>query len=109
MRKAIRITCYTLACILLLFVALVQRIDRTPFQYTDHYATWKEKIAVADLKGDTAPIQVSWAKENITPLTPGPMAGYGNRWGAHFEGVHDSVYVRVIAVKSRANTLFLLA
>lgn len=109
MKKAIRITCYTLACLVLLFVALVQRIDRTPFQDTAHYAAWKEAIASADLKGDTGPIQVSWAKENITPLEPGPMAGYGNRWGAHFESVHDSVYVRVIAVKSPASTVFLVA
>ncbi len=109
MKKAIRIICYTLAILLLLFVVLIQRIDRTPFQETAHYAAWKEQMAAADLRGDTGSIQVSWAAQNITPLTPGPMAGYGNRWGAHFEGVRDSVYVKVIAVKTPATTLFLVA
>ncbi len=109
MKKAIRITLYTLACILLLFVALVQRIDRTPFQETEHYAAWKDALANRSLKADTGAIQVSWAEANITPLAPGPMAGYGNRWGAHFEGVHDSVFVKVIAVRNPSSTLFLVA
>lgn len=109
MKKAVRILCYTLAVLLLLFVVLIQRIDRTPFQETAHYASWKEQIATADLRGDTGSIQVSWAVQNITPLTSVPMAGYGNRWGAHFEGVRDSVYVKVIAVKNPTTTLFFLA
>lgn len=109
MKKAIRILCYALAVLLLLFVALIQRIDRTPFRETAHYAAWKEQISKADLMGDTGSIQVSWATQNITPLTPVPMAGYGNRWGAHFEAVRDSVYVKVIAIKSPETTLFLVA
>lgn len=109
MKKAIRIIFYTLAVLVLLFVALIQRIDRTPFDETAHFAAWRDALAGVDLRNDTGTIQVSWAKENITPLTSTPMAGYGNRWGAHFEGVHDSVYVKVIAVKNPSTTLFLVA
>lgn len=109
MKKAIRITFYTLAILILLFVVLVQRIDRTPYEETAHYAAWQEMATLMDLKSDTGSIQVSWAEKNITPLTSEPMAGYGNRWGAHFEGVHDSVYVKVIAVRNASTTLYFVA
>jgi len=33
---------------------------------------------------------------NITPASPGPMAGYGKRRGKHYEAVHDSIYIRTV-------------
>ncbi|GHB58092.1 neutral/alkaline non-lysosomal ceramidase N-terminal domain-containing protein [Persicitalea jodogahamensis] len=84
---------------LLLFVAsAVTTIDYTPYRDMDYYREWKENIGAVRMLADTAgqPLRAGWAKANITPPQPGPMAGYGNRWGKPYESVHDSVYVRAI-------------
>lgn len=109
MKKTIRILFVIIAVLAVVGVALVQKIDRTPFRETAHYSTWQEQIAQTDFVQHEGVLQVGWAKENITPLSPSPMAGHGNRWGEPFEGVHDSLYVRVIAIRNASATLFLLS
>lgn len=109
MEKALRVITTIIAILILIWVALVHKIDRTPYQETAHYAAWKTWIADKQFEAKTGDIQVGWAKENITPDTPGPMAGYGKRWGRHFESIRDSLYVRVIAVRNPTQTLYLLA
>lgn len=109
MKKFLKISGIILVCVLLLLIALVQRIDRTPYRDTAHYAAWKEQIASKEFPQTEGDLQVGWAMENITPLEPGPMAGYGNRWGKDFEAIHDSLYVRVIAVRNASKTVYLLS
>ncbi|HEV7348930.1 neutral/alkaline non-lysosomal ceramidase N-terminal domain-containing protein [Telluribacter sp.] len=84
--------------IVLLFLVTV--VDQSHYQDQSFYQQWKQninqvKISAADTAG---PLQVGWARINITPSTPTPMAGYGNRWGKAYESVHDSVYVRAIVL-----------
>ena len=77
---------------------MVTTVDRTPYKEMAYYKQWKENIA--QIKNKTAAdttsktLSAGWAKVNITPETPGPMAGYGKRRGAHYEAVHDSIYVK---------------
>ncbi|GLU54198.1 hypothetical protein Dfri01_36590 [Dyadobacter frigoris] len=83
---------------------MVTTIDRTPYKEMSYYKQWKENVA--KVSNQTATDTVSqtlsagWAKVNITPAMPGPMAGYGKRRGKHYEAVHDSVYVRTIIVEN---------
>lgn len=83
---------------------MVTTIDRTPYKEMSYYKQWKENVA--KISNQTAADTVSqslsagWAKVNITPATPGPMAGYGKRRGKHYEAVHDSVYVRTIIIEN---------
>ncbi|MBE9465287.1 neutral/alkaline non-lysosomal ceramidase N-terminal domain-containing protein [Dyadobacter subterraneus] len=91
--------------ILLIMVAtMVTTIDRTPYKEMSYYKQWKENVGkitnqpVADTLSNT--LSAGWAKVNITPATPGPMAGYGKRRGKHYEAVHDSVYVRTIIIEN---------
>lgn len=93
----------TLLAILLLMVAtMVTTIDRTPYKEMPYYKQWKQDVAklrpqpVADTVG--ADFKAGWAKINITPLEPGPMAGYGKRKGKHYTAVHDSIYVRTVII-----------
>ncbi len=84
---------------LLIFVAsAVTTIDYTPYQDMEYYQAWKQNIGAVRVLADTTgqPMRAGWAKANITPAQPGPMAGYGNRWGKPYQSVHDSVYVRAI-------------
>ncbi len=85
---------------LLIFVAsAVTTIDYTPYREMDYYRAWKQNIGKVEVSSDTTkqqPLRAGWGKANITPPAPGPMAGYGNRWGKPYESVHDSVYVRAV-------------
>ncbi|MCF0057471.1 neutral/alkaline non-lysosomal ceramidase N-terminal domain-containing protein [Dyadobacter sp. CY356] len=91
--------------ILLIMVAtMVTTIDRTPYKEMSYYKQWKENIS--KISGQTATdttsaaLSAGWAKVNITPATPGPMAGYGKRRGKHYEAVHDSIYVRTVIIEN---------
>ncbi|SEJ64039.1 Neutral/alkaline non-lysosomal ceramidase, N-terminal [Dyadobacter koreensis] len=81
---------------------MVTTVDRTPYKEMAYYKQWKENIGriANEPAADTTSKQIiaGWAKVNITPQTPGPMAGYGKRKGAHYEAVHDSIYVRTVVV-----------
>ena len=86
--------------LLLLAATALTKIDRTPYKEMPYYAQWKQQVAQLspDLLAPDAPLRVGWAKQNITPERPGPMAGYGNRRGKPYEAVHDSVYVRAVVL-----------
>jgi neutral ceramidase len=104
--KFLKILLYIVGSILLVLLvmvaSMVTTIDRTPYKEMAYYKEWKDNIAKinnplsTDTTGNT--FSVGWAKVNITPETPGPMAGYGKRRGAHYEAVHDSIYVRTVVV-----------
>jgi hypothetical protein len=84
---------------LILQSCLIARIDRTPYQQTDYYAALQAgldtfSIDGSQLNGDT--LQAGWAKVNITPQAPVPMAGYGSRKGKKYTAVHDSIWARAV-------------
>lgn len=110
MSRILKFLTMTTGILLLVGVALIQRIDRTPYQETEHFRQWKAQLVTQSFDLSLGSIQVGWAKENFTPAEDVPMAGYGNRWGKSFEGVDDSLYVRVIAVQSSAEeVMFMLS
>ncbi|QNF31506.1 neutral/alkaline non-lysosomal ceramidase N-terminal domain-containing protein [Adhaeribacter swui] len=81
---------------------ITQKIDTTPYQQTAYYQKSKEQITAFQptaLTGSDT-VRVGWAKVNITPAKPVPMAGYGKRRGKKFEQVHDSVWVRAFVFKT---------
>ncbi|MFD2599121.1 neutral/alkaline non-lysosomal ceramidase N-terminal domain-containing protein [Sphingobacterium corticis] len=109
MKKIWKVLLITTACIALLLIALVGKIDRTPMEKTSHYAAWKAWIKSVNFETHTGAYQVGWSKVNITPAESVPMAGYGNRWGKHYEGIRDSSYVRVVAIRQPDKTTYLLS
>lgn len=95
----------SLLFVLLIMVAtMVTTVDRTPYREMPYYKQWKENIGkINDTPAYNKPseaLTAGWAKVNITPDRPGPMAGYGKRKGAHYEAVHDSIYVRTVVVNN---------
>jgi hypothetical protein len=89
---------YWLLLLLLLPACVLQRIDRTPFKQTDYYEQTLQNLEnhpATVTTGDT--LQVGWAKVNITPPAPAPLAGYGKRMGMAYEEVHDTAWVRTFA------------
>src|SRR5579871_5668522 len=51
--------------------------------------------------------KAAWAKINITPSTPMPMAGYAPR--DHFDSVHDSVFVRILVINNGNMSCFFIS
>ncbi|MFD2744470.1 MULTISPECIES: neutral/alkaline non-lysosomal ceramidase N-terminal domain-containing protein [Sphingobacterium] len=109
MKKALKIFLTILVFVVFILLVLVEPIDRTPINETMHYHAWKTFIKQKEFVEHDGAVEVGWTKVNITPATSTPMAGYGNRWGKHFEAVRDSLFVRVIAVKNPKTTVYLLS
>ncbi len=67
-----------------------------------YYKEWKSNISKLEVKlaSGQDSLMVGWAKVNITPTNPIPLAGYGKRKGKHYESVHDSVFVRTIFIEN---------
>ncbi len=90
-----------------LLIALIicfKPLDTTPYQQTDFYKKELDEInklpKTAILNAaDTAVLQAGWASVNLLPPFTTPIAIDDHRGGKHFEGVHDSIYVRAFVFK----------
>lgn len=109
MKKFFKVIGIVLLIIVVLLIALVQRIDRTPYQQTLHYAEWQEIINNTQFTPIHQELCIGWAEVNITPAEAIPMSGYGNRWGKAFESVQDSIYIGSISLASPEKTISLVS
>lgn len=107
MKKVAKVVLIILSVLVLIVAAMVTIVDRTPYQEMDYYAEWKAQIEEFEPDVDTSSqaMMVGYAKSNMTPPYPTPMAGYGNRRGKPFEAVHDSIFVRTILVAKGSDTI----
>lgn len=100
MKNLLKILVIIIGSLLILLIALVQKIDRTPLQETKHYQAWNNWIVQKEFRTIQDSLQVGWSKVHIVPDFSAPMSGYGDRWGKHFEGIRDSLYVRTISLRT---------
>nr|WP_295927345.1 neutral/alkaline non-lysosomal ceramidase N-terminal domain-containing protein [uncultured Dyadobacter sp.] len=102
--KLLRILLKVIGIFLLLLIAaiatMITTMDHTPYKDMAYYKEWKKLISdvKTDTSGASAGLQAGWARVNITPASPTPTAGYGNRRGKLYTAVHDSVFVRAMVV-----------
>ncbi len=92
-----------------LAISLVGPIDRSPLEDKSFY---KEMMAELDtIKSVSHPaahkLKVGWSEANITPHYPMPMAGYIPR--PKFDGVHDSLYTRIVAIDNGSITCYFIS
>jgi len=102
----------SLIVLIVIFLAVsLRKVDRQPFREANYYEqTLKNLDAVKKtlsppVEGD---IKVGTGKASITPPIGVPLAGFGARKGAPSQGVHDSLFARVIAIQSGEKTACLL-
>ncbi len=97
--------------LLIAILCMVTVVDRSHYEEKPFYKEWKQIIAQTkiDTTAPAGPLQVGWAKINITPNQPTPMAGYGNRRGKPYEVVHDSVYVRAMVLDNGSTRAAMVA
>jgi hypothetical protein len=96
--RILRYLVITIAVLSLIAVCLVWRIDRTPLEDQEFFSAMHKKLDTLQPEFSTAKRRLlsGWARVNITPSYPMPMAGYIPR--DHFENVHDSLYARLLMV-----------
>ncbi|MCC9137861.1 neutral/alkaline non-lysosomal ceramidase N-terminal domain-containing protein [Pontibacter silvestris] len=108
--KIIKYILLILLLLLLLAALVIRPINETPLSKTSYYNATEaqlQKQPPVITTGDT--IRVGWAKVNITPPAPAPLAGYGKRLGMEYEEVHDSVWVRTFAFDNGQTKAFFVS
>lgn len=109
MKKTLKFFIYFLLFVIVICAISIEKIVRIPFEKTEHYKEWQKRLDAYEFSESQGEMSAGWSKVNITPLVPGPMAGYGSRKGKAFEVVHDSVFVRVLAVKNGNGIVYFLS
>ena len=107
LKKTLKIFLTILAALVVLLAIVLavslRLVDSTNFRETNYYKKTSDRIEQA-LAADPAQapneLLVGVGKAGITPPVGVPLAGYGARKGAPSTGVHDSLFVRVIALQS---------
>lgn len=99
MKRLLKIAGWTIGVLLLVALSLLTTIDRTPYKEMDYYQAMKTRLdslksAYNPLEGDT--VKVGWASSSLVYPESIPLAGYGKRKGAHYEGIHDSLWVKAM-------------
>jgi len=103
----IRLGVVVVICVAI-FNSTVGTIDRTPLHKQDFYRRMMLKLdTLKPAVYATQTLSAAWGKVNITPDYPMPMAGYRPR--STFETVHDSLYVRVIAIDNGSSEAILIS
>jgi hypothetical protein len=100
LRIFLRIIGAILLLLVLVIATMITTPDKTAYQDMPYYAQWKKTISTVqkDTSGASGQLRAGWSKVNITPSSPTPTAGYGNRRGKLYTSVHDSVYVRAMVI-----------
>lgn len=122
MKKILKLLTAIVLLLLVLLIICFKSLDTTPYQQTEFY---KKELAAIDsvlmrqsekilhkqiYSGHVAlmssysaieipQLQVGWARINLLPPFTTPIAIDAHRGGKHFEGVHDSIYVRAFVFK----------
>ncbi len=108
--------------LLFLFWAL-EKVDYTPYFESDYYESTRSRFdsiskTISLAKGN---IHIGFGKRSITPelgaqkdnpekgsFVKIPMAGFGSRKGSYAEGIHDSIFVKAVALKVQNKLLILV-
>ena len=100
--------------ILLFLFWAIKSVDYTPYFKTDYYKSTNSKLdsLSKNVVKQTGHVLIGFGKQSITPILNGdqddsalgkfkeiPLAGYGGREGAPATGIHDSLFVKAIAIK----------
>ena len=83
--------------IIFCLIATIAPVDKTPLSESRYYQLAQQKLDSLNSSytlQDNKYFKAGWAKTNITPQYPLPLAGYGARKGVFVSTVHDSVWAR---------------
>lgn len=80
-----------------------QPVERMP-HYRAVLAHVDDQVKLNDLTAAPRRFRAGWGKAELTPPAGTPLAGYGARNGKPSTGVHDSLFVKALAVSDGQDT-----
>lgn len=113
-----------LSCLLLTVFLNNCSVVKTPYFKTDYYKQTLSRLdsLKPEIKSVNGTLYAGFSRVSITPDLNKkydkkkdtkhniiPLAGYGNRSGKPAEGVHDSIFVKAVAIKSGNQTVILVS
>lgn len=110
MKKLLKIFAIIVVLLLAIIFAFIQPVDREHYSQKPHYQATLDKLSAfsnLQLEGDT--LQAGWAQVPIIPPFQTAMAGYGNREGAPYEGIKDTLWVRAFVFDNGTTRAALLS
>ena len=123
MRTFLKIIGVFIGLIIVIIILALQRVDYTPYFESDYYMKSKSRLDSISKQLTLAEgkIQIGFGKASITPgfgspernpelglFENVPLAGFGSRKGNFVEGVHDSLFVKAVAVEVNGKILVLV-
>jgi neutral ceramidase len=114
------------AVIVFLFIILLwgmKKVDYSPYFDTNYYSETRSRLDSISNKLvlATGEVEVGFGRVSITPSlgaveeNPGegifkeiPLAGFGSRKGTYSEGIHDSLFVKAVAIRVQEQLLVLI-
>lgn len=103
MKKLLYLLLIILFATLLVCLVCFKALDKTLYTQTAFYAKEMKAIDSVVASGTrvdiNAPFEAGWARINLLPPFTTPIAIDAKRGGKHFEGVHDSIYVRAFVFR----------
>jgi len=124
MGKKVIITGILLSALLILFFICTDFVDSTTYFESEYFKNSNKRID--SLKKSTSilndSIRAGFSKVSITPILNNsednfqegkfikvPLAGYGARKGKAATGIHDSIFVKAVALKTGIQTLVFIS
>jgi neutral ceramidase len=109
LKKFLKWILYGALILILIGISLIAPIDKTYLEEQPFYQTMMRRMDTSKLSvhNPTSKTKVGWSQFNITPNYEMPMAGYTPR--DKFEGVHDSVYCRILAIDNGSSNFIITA
>jgi hypothetical protein len=105
MKQIVKVFTRVLVVLFVLVLALAavcfKRLDTRPYKQCKFYKEEVKAIAAIPLENNalTDTVQVGWSRVNLLPPFTTPIAIDAKRGGKHFDGVHDSIYMRAFVFK----------
>jgi len=114
MKIILKIAGALIVVILILLFWSLDKVDYSPYSESDYYSETKTRFdsLASQLTLTKGKVYIGAGKMSITPgfganednpedgiFKEVPLAGYGSRGGANVEGTHDSLLVKVVAIR----------
>lgn len=123
MRTFLRIIGALIVIIIILLFGALDNVDYSPYFNSNYYN--KTRLRLDSISGRLSlakgEVQVGFGKENITPglgaeednpetgvFKEIPLAGFGSRKGTFSKGIHDSLFVKAVAIRVEEQLLVLV-
>lgn len=123
-KKISKVLLVLLILVVLILFWAIKSVDYTPYFESNYYLSTKARLdsIASDLSVSRGQVQIGLGKNSITPILFGdmddpsvgkfvelPLSGYGGRNGMPATGIHDSVFVKAIAVKVDEKVIVLVS